>query len=88
MRVDQNGQVSNVGFFSRKATITAVITDTGGNIFKDKITIVFYKNNSQLSRHVSNAYSEKYQVFTEEQITEILHIVKTVALNYFKAQLV
>ena len=49
--VDENGKVTNKGFFfPRKAKITVTVTDSAGNILAtDSITLRFYKFNFQLS---------------------------------------
>ena len=49
--VDENGKVTNKGFFfPRKATVTVTVTDSAGNILAtDSIVVRFYKFNFQLS---------------------------------------
>lgn len=49
--VDENGKVTNKGFFfPRKAKITVTVTDSAGNILAtDSINLRFYKFNFQLS---------------------------------------
>ena len=51
IRVDENGKVTNKGFFfPRKATITVTVTDSAGNVLAtDSITVRFYKFSFQLS---------------------------------------
>lgn len=53
--VDSNGNVTNKGFFfPRKATITATILDSAGNVIaKDSITVRFYKFSFQLTNVMS-----------------------------------
>lgn len=49
--VDENGKVTNKGFFfPRKATITVTVTDSAGNVLAtDSIIVRFYKLSFQLS---------------------------------------
>ena len=49
--VDENGKVTNKGFFfPRKATVTVTITDSAGNVLAtDSIVVRFYKFNFQFS---------------------------------------
>ena len=50
--VDENGKVTNKGFFfARSATITVTVKDSAGNVLAtDKITVRFYKFSFQLTR--------------------------------------
>lgn len=59
--VDENGKVTNKGFFfARKATITVTVTDSAGNVLAtDSITVRFYKFSFQLS----NIQSTMVQMF-------------------------
>ncbi len=53
--VDSNGNVTNRGvFFSRKATITATVLDSAGNVVaQDSVTVRFYKFSFQLTNIMS-----------------------------------
>lgn len=52
VQIDQNGQVTNKGWFgARKATITATVKDSVGNVIaRTQITVRFYKFNFQRNR--------------------------------------
>ncbi len=52
VRVDQNGTITNTGWFgARKATIAVKVKDSAGNVIaRTQITVRFYKFNFQLSR--------------------------------------
>lgn len=52
VQIDQSGKVTNKGWFgARKATITAAVKDSAGNVItRTQITVRFYKFNFQRSR--------------------------------------
>ncbi len=60
--VDENGKVTNKGFFfPRKATITVTVTDSAGNaLATDNVVVKFYKFSFQLS-NIQSTMSQFFQ---------------------------
>ncbi len=86
VKIDQNGDITNTGSFSRSATITLTVYDADGNVIaNDSVKVSFYKFSWQRNRLQSQSIVSDnlmQQNFSEEELEKSEEEAESTVLEF------